>query len=70
MLVEGDATATTVRGGKTVRTHLKKGVFFKVLRGMPHRIESRKGGSLIETAFGRFDESDIVRLEDDFGRMG
>lgn len=70
MLVEGEATATTMHRGKIVRTRLKKGVFFKVLRGMPHRIESKKGGSLIETAFGHFDESDITRLEDDYGRMG
>jgi D-beta-D-heptose 7-phosphate kinase/D-beta-D-heptose 1-phosphate adenosyltransferase len=68
MLVEGDATSTTIQKGRAIRTPLKKGVFFKVPRGTPHRIESREGGAIIEIAFGKFDENDIVRLEDDFGR--
>lgn len=70
MLVEGEAQYTVVKNGKTVTGELKKGEFFKVLKGMTHRLSSRKGGVVIETAFGSFDEKDIVRLEDDHGRVG
>lgn len=68
MLVEGDAQYTVEHKGKHSSGNLKKGEFFKVLKGMTHRLSSRKGGSVIEIAFGNFNENDIVRLEDDHGR--
>lgn len=68
MLVEGDAGYTVVRNGRRVNGKLKKGEFFKVSKGMTHRLSSRKGGSVIEITFGDFSEDDIVRVEDDFGR--
>jgi len=38
-------------------------------RGSKHRIEGGEGGlSILEIAFGDFDESDITRLEDKYGR--
>ncbi|MBI5004029.1 adenylyltransferase/cytidyltransferase family protein [Candidatus Kaiserbacteria bacterium] len=69
MLVEGDATATTGTNGRTLtQTKLVKNELFHVPLGTIHRLESKKGGVLIEIAIGEFDENDIVRLEDDFGR--
>ena len=69
MLVEGDATATLGEvGGKTQRLAMKKGEPVYVDVKAVHRLESKKGGVVVEIAFGNFDENDIVRIDDDFGR--
>lgn len=69
VLVEGEATAVTIEDGKIIETPLVVGETFVVHQGMPHRLMSKKGGLLVEVAIGStFDENDIVRLEDDFGR--
>ncbi len=68
ILVAGDATATTRKGKRTVRKALTKGAVFAVGRGVIHRLESKRGGIVVEVALGAFDENDIVRLEDDHGR--
>jgi mannose-6-phosphate isomerase len=39
-----------------------------ILRNQLHRISSETGAELLEVSFGKFDEEDIVRLEDDYGR--
>ena len=68
LLVEGDAGAV-VHEGDTVKTvELKKGEMFRVGKKQIHRLFSKKGGVVVEVAYGEFDENDIVRLEDDFGR--
>ena len=68
-LVEGDATATCGPREDSLQTaQLKIGEMFQVPKGHIHRLESRKGGIVVEVAQGTFDESDIVRIEDDFGR--
>jgi mannose-6-phosphate isomerase len=42
---------------------------FEVPVGTKHRITAGPGGLwILEIAFGEFDESDIHRLEDDYGR--
>lgn len=33
-----------------------------------HRLSSEKGGDVLEVSFGEFDEGDIVRVEDVYGR--
>ncbi len=69
-LVEGEATATIQeKKGKARRIALKVGVPFLVKKGTIHRLESKKGGVVVEISFGSFDENDIVRLEDDHGRI-
>ncbi|MBM3261065.1 adenylyltransferase/cytidyltransferase family protein [Candidatus Kaiserbacteria bacterium] len=69
MLVEGDATATTgTHGAPLTQTKLVKNEIFHVPLGTIHRLESKKGGVVVEIAIGDFDENDIVRIEDDFGR--
>ncbi len=68
LLVEGEASAT-VHEGKDVRTvPLRKGEVFRVGKGQVHRLSSKKGGVIVEVAYGAFDENDIVRIEDDHGR--
>lgn len=69
VLIEGEATALTHVDGKEVRVPLKYGDVFWVEKGTPHRLMSKKGAILIEVALGQFDENDIVRLEDDHGRV-
>lgn len=47
----------------------KPGDTFFTRRGMAHRIEAGPAGlSCLEIAFGDFDEDDIIRLEDKYGR--
>lgn len=68
VLVEGDAIAITIVKGKEQRVTLKVGETFIVPKRMPHRLLSKRGGTLVEVAVGDFDENDIVRIDDDFGR--
>ncbi|MBL8158394.1 adenylyltransferase/cytidyltransferase family protein [bacterium] len=69
VLVQGDATAVTIEKGKEKKTKLKVGETFIVPKRMPHRLTSKNGGTLVEVAVGNFDENDIVRLQDDHGRV-
>ena len=48
----------------------KKGDEFFIPKGTVHRVSSEKGGRFMEIAFGDFDEKDIVRLDDKYGRTG
>jgi D-beta-D-heptose 7-phosphate kinase/D-beta-D-heptose 1-phosphate adenosyltransferase len=68
LLVQGDAQATTGKGGDSQTIELKKGEVFRVGKKQVHRLSSKKGGIVVEVAYGDFDEADIVRLEDDHGR--
>ncbi|HKZ33906.1 MAG TPA: phosphomannose isomerase type II C-terminal cupin domain [Candidatus Nanoarchaeia archaeon] len=44
---------------------------FHISKGEKHRIMAGdKGMSLEEIAHGKVDENDIIRLEDDYGRVG
>lgn len=70
LLVEGDAIAITVVNGQTIETPLNIGETFVVEKGTVHRLFSKKGARVVEVAVGSpFDENDIVRLEDDHGRV-
>lgn len=70
MLVEGDATATIKQhSGLEEKYPLRLGESFRVGKGTVHRLESKRGGIIVEVALGHFDEDDIVRLEDDHGRV-
>lgn len=69
VLVAGDATATIEANGKRVRVPLVKGQVFSVPMRTIHRLESKKGGVIVEVALGVFDEEDIVRIQDDHGRI-
>ena len=69
LLVEGDATAVVHEGKKSLTIPLRKGEVFRVQKKQVHRLSSKKGGTIVEVAYGKFDEDDIVRLEDDHGRI-
>jgi len=69
ILVEGDLTAVIVKKGVRTEHALKIGETFIVHKGTIHRLMSKKGGTVVEVAIGSsFNEEDIVRVEDDFGR--
>ena len=69
LLVDGDATATVVEDGAEKKVSLEKGITFFVGKKQLHRLESSKGGVVVEVAYGAFDENDIVRVKDDHGRI-
>ena len=49
---------------------MKKGKIYHVLKKRKHRLMTmKKGGSIIEISFGKFNENDIIRYEDDYGRI-
>lgn len=48
----------------------KKGDEFMIDKNTNHRLEGLdQEGHILEIAFGKFDEKDIIRIEDDFGRV-
>lgn len=65
-ILSGTGTATV---GK--QTHeAKTGDSFFIPAHSEHRMEAGEGGvSFLEIAFGEFDENDIIRLEDRYGRQ-
>jgi len=69
LLVEGDATAILMDGSTVKEKKLIKGEVFSVGKREIHRLSSQNGGTVVEIALGNFDENDIVRLEDDHGRL-
>ena len=65
-LIEGNAIVE-INGGKV---EAKTGDEFTVEPKMTHRFGAKdKPAKILEISFGKFDENDIVRLEDDYGRM-
>ncbi len=55
-----------IRGKKT---KLKKGQVVIVPKRAKHRILATKGARFLEISFGNFDENDIKRYEDIYGRV-
>jgi mannose-6-phosphate isomerase-like protein (cupin superfamily) len=53
-------------GEKIIRAEKGKPLF--VPRETKHRLSASKTARVLEIAFGNFDENDIVRLEDAYGR--
>ncbi|HUH99608.1 MAG TPA: phosphomannose isomerase type II C-terminal cupin domain [Nitrososphaerales archaeon] len=63
-LLSGRATATV--GDR--QYHLNVGDRTTAYRTWVHRLESDVGAELLEVSYGDFDEDDIVRISDDYGR--
>ncbi len=63
-VMEGDAEVS-VGGGTVV---LGPGETMRIPRGTLHRLGSVNGAKVLEVSVGGFDEADVVRLEDDYGR--
>lgn len=65
-VVAGSGTATD---GETVR-EVKEGDEIEIPVGTLHRLSAGPQGiTILEIALGDFDEGDIVRVADDFGRV-
>ncbi len=55
---------------ESIKNHLKAGEKIFVPKGAKHRLSSEKETvRVLEIAFGNFDENDITRYGDDFGRV-
>ncbi len=53
-----------------IQSVLIKGISETIPRGFKHRlISGEKGCRVLEISFGKFNEKDIVRYEDDYGRI-
>jgi len=50
------------------KTRLKKGEIIMVPKKARHRIMASKKARFLEISFGKFDENDITRYEDKYGR--
>lgn len=64
-VIEG--TGTIQIGSKSYK--YKKNDLFKVPRGAKHRISATTDTKILEIAEGTFIEKDVIRIEDDFGRV-
>ena len=63
-----DNPAIITIGKKNFRA--KKGDEFKIPRKTNHRIQALNNDvHVLEISFGKFDEKDITRIEDDYGRV-
>lgn len=51
------------------RQNLQVGQIYVVPEQAPHRIHADTDVQILEVAFGVFDEQDIVRIEDSYGRI-
>src|SRR3989338_6444575 len=69
LLVEGDARAIVRDASGERNVELKRGEVFRVVKKQIHRLLSKRGGVVVEVAYGKFDEDDIVRIQDDHGRI-
>ena len=49
--------------------HLKTGEKLFIPRAHLHRVGSDDGAEILEVVYGTFKDEDIVRLEDDYGRV-
>ena len=45
------------------------GGWIYIERGVMHRITALEDSKMIEVMFGEYEESDIVRIDDDYGRL-
>lgn len=66
LVLQGSGTVTV---GEHVATDVGPGQNFFVARGTQHRVKGGPQGiTFLEIALGQFDEADITRLADDYGR--
>ena len=65
-IIEGEAIFE-INGNKI---QVKSGDEYDIENKMIHRLVGKdKPAKILEISFGEFDENDIVRLEDDYGRI-
>ena len=51
------------------KVSVKEGEHIKIGTGVKHRIKAYEDYIVLEISYGRFDENDITRIEDDYGRV-
>ncbi len=61
-----DDGLTAIISGR--KTRLKKGQKVFIPRRARHRMMASRNARFLEVSFGRFDENDIIRYEDKYGR--
>ena len=70
ILVSGEAEAVAGPNPHELETTaLENGRPFYVPMGCWHRLQSKKGAVIVEISDGVFDENDIVRIDDSYGRI-
>lgn len=70
ILVQGDASAVCGENLDTLKIHqLRIDEPFRVPVGTIHRLTSEKGGVVVEIMYGTYEEDDIERFEDVYGRV-
>jgi len=62
------AGRVAVTKGQTRRT-LDEGEFIKIAKKEKHRLTGLKDSWILELAFGRVRQNDIIRFQDDYGRV-
>ena len=61
-----DGIEVWVKGRKH---ELKKGSWISIPKKALHKLVGRKQGRILEISFGHFDENDIERISDKYGRI-
>ncbi len=70
ILVSGDAQAETGAHPQGLTSiSLTRYAPFQVPRHMIHRLSSKQGAVIVEISAGTFNENDIERFADDYGRL-
>jgi mannose-6-phosphate isomerase len=59
--------AKIIVGKRTLTLHVGEKVFISKKR--LHRVASVEGTEILEVSYGKFDENDVMRVEDDYGRV-
>ena len=66
---QGVALIEDLQSQKIINHKLKVGDKIFIPRGAKHRLSAVSALKIAEISFGKFDENDIIRYEDDFGRI-
>lgn len=66
---QGAALVEDVESRKISNHKLRAGDKIFIPRGAKHRLAAISALKITEISFGKFDEDDITRYEDDFGRI-
>ena len=65
IIIKGRATAII----KNVKHFIKNGDEIIIPSGVLHRLEAFTDLTVLEISYGEFEESDIVRVEDDYNKV-
>lgn len=66
---QGEAFIENLENQKIYNHKLKEGDKVFIPKGTKHRLAAVSDLKIVEISFGKFDENDVIRYEDDFGRI-